>query len=134
MVAGLWVLNSGTGHLGTVDRSSGDYTPFVFLPGFVRGLAFHNNHAIIGLSLPRNGAFAGLQLDDELKIRDADPWCGLQIVNLTSGDVVEWNRFESAVSELLDVCVLPGVRYPSANAPGTPEIDKIITLEGAAGT
>jgi hypothetical protein len=86
------------------------------------------------LSLPRNGAFAGLQLDDELKIRDADPWCGLQIVNLTSGDVVEWNRFESAVSELLDVCVLPGVRYPSANAPGTPEIDKIITLEGAAGT
>ena len=125
----LWVLNSGTGYLGTVDLSSGDYTPAVFLPGFVRGLTFHNNHAIIGLSLPRDGAFAGLQLDEELKKRDADPWCGVQIVNLTSGDVVQWVRFESAVSELLDVCVLPGVRYPSASAPGTPEIDTLITVD-----
>ncbi len=125
----LWVLNSGTGHLGTVDPDSGDYTPIVFLPGFVRGLTFHNNHAIIGLSLPREGAFAGLQLDDELKKRDADPWCGVQIVNLGSRDVVQWIRFESAVSELLDVRVLPGVRYPSASAPGTPDIDKLITFD-----
>ena len=53
----LWVLNSGTGHLGTVDLSSGDFTPRAFCPGFLRGLAFHNNHAVVGLSLSRDGSF-----------------------------------------------------------------------------
>ena len=125
----LWVLNSGTGHLGTVDLSSGLFEPLVFMPGFVRGLAFHNNHAIVGLSLPRDGTFAGLQLDEELKKRDADPWCGVQVINLSSGDVVEWIRFETAISELLDVCVLPGVRLPSATAPSDPNIAKFYTID-----
>ncbi len=130
----LWVLNSGTGHLGTVDLSCGSFEPFVFLPGFVRGLAFHNNHAIVGLSLPRDGTFAGLQLDEELKKRDADPWCGVQVINLSSGDVVEWIRFETAISEFLDVCVLPGVRLPSATAPSDPNIAKFYTIDaGPAG-
>lgn len=124
----LWVLNSGTGHLGTVDFETGGFEPYVFLPGFVRGLAFHNNHAIVGLSLPRGGSFSGLPLDEELKSRDADPWCGVQIVSLSSGDVVQWIRFETAVTELLDVCTLPGVRLPSASAPTSPEIDTLRTI------
>jgi len=86
----LWVLNSGTGHLGTVDLASGDFTPRAFCPGFLRGLAFHNNHAVVGLSLSRDGSFSGLALDDEMKKRDADGWCGVQIVNLASGDIVQW--------------------------------------------
>ncbi len=127
----LWVLNSGTGYLGTVNFQTGAFEPHTFLPGFVRGLAFHNNHAIVGLSLPRNGTFSGLQLDDELKTRDGDPWCGVQIINLTTGDVVEWIRFQTAVTELLDVCSIPGVRMPSAHAPSSPEIDKLFTIEQA---
>ncbi len=128
----LCVLNSGTGHLGTVDLASGSFEPVAFLPGFVRGLAFHNNHAIVGLSLPRDGSFSGLQLDEELKKRDADPWCGIQIVNLSSGDVVEWIRFETAVTELLDVCLLPGVRLPSATAPSDPNIAKLYTIDAGS--
>ena len=128
----LWVLNSGTGHLGTVDFATGAFKPFAFLPGFVRGLAFHNNHAIVGLSLPRTGSFAGLALDDELQKRDADPWCGVQIVSLASGDVVEWIRFETAVTELLDVCAIPGVKLPSASVPTSAEIDTLITFTASA--
>ncbi len=128
----LWVLNSGTGYLGTVNFQTGAFQPHTFLPGFVRGLAFHNNHAIVGLSLPRNGTFSGLQLDDELKTRDGEPWCGVQIINLTTGDVVEWIRFQTAVTELLDVCAIPGVRLPSAHASSSPEIDKLFTIEVAA--
>lgn len=130
----LWVLNSGTGQLGTVNFSSGGFEPVAFLPGFVRGLAFHNNHAIVGLSLPRNGTFSGLQLDDELAKRDADPWCGIQIVNLVSGDIVEWIRFETAVTEMLDVCAIPGVRLPSASALSSPEIDKLFTIDAGTGS
>jgi len=125
----LWVLNSGTGYLGTVNFTSGEFEPFAFLPGFVRGLAFHNNHAIVGLSLPRDGSFSGLQLDKELDKRDADPWCGVQIISLSTGDVVEWIRFETAVTELLDVCAIPGVRLPSATAPSSGEINKLYTIE-----
>ncbi len=125
----LWVLNSGTGYLGTVNFSTGEFEPFVFLPGFVRGLAFHNNHAVVGLSLPRNGTFSGLQLDEELNKRDADAWCGVQIVNLSSGDVVEWIRFETAVTEMLDVCTIAGVQLPSATAPSSLEINKLYTVD-----
>ena len=125
----LWVLNSGTGYLGKVNLVSGVFEPHVFCPGFMRGLAFHNNHAIVGLSLPRDGSFTGLQLDQELKKRDADPWCGVQVVNLSSGDIVQWVRLEGAVSELFDVCVLPGVRRPMATGFLTDEIQSVITIE-----
>jgi hypothetical protein len=63
--------------------------PRAFCPGFLRGLAFHNGHAIVGLSQPHDCTSSGLQIDEELKKRDADPWCGVQIVNLASGDIVE---------------------------------------------
>ncbi len=125
----LWVLNSGTGHLGTVDLDNGTLEPRAFCPGFLRGLAFHNGHAIVGLSLPRDGSFSGLHLDDELKKRDADPWCGVQIVNLASGDIVEWIKLEGGVSELFDVAVLPGVRWPVATGFLNEEIHKLYTFE-----
>jgi hypothetical protein len=56
-----------------VDLATGVFEPRVFCPGFLRGLAFHNGHAIVGLSLPRDGSFSGLELDNELKRRDTDP-------------------------------------------------------------
>jgi uncharacterized protein (TIGR03032 family) len=125
----LWVLNSGTGHLGTVDIESGAFEARAFCPGFLRGLAFHNGHAIVGLSLPREGSFSGLALDGELKRRDADPWCGVQIVNLASGDIVEWIKLEGGVSELFDVAILPGVRWPVATGFLNDEIYKLYTYE-----
>ena len=125
----LWVLNSGTGHIGTVDAASGAFEPRAFLPGFMRGLAFHNGHAIAGLSLPRDGSFNGLALDGELKKRDADAWCGVQIIDTRSGDVVQWIRLEGPVTELFDVAVLPGVRRPSATGFLTNDIHTMITIE-----
>ncbi len=125
----VWLLNAGTGQLGSINPDSGAFEPIAFCPGFLRGLAFHANHAIVGLSLPRDGSFSGLPLDDELKKRDADPWCGVQIVNLSSGDIVEWIRLEGAVSELFDISVLPGVHWPVATGFLTDEINTLYTFE-----
>jgi uncharacterized protein (TIGR03032 family) len=83
---------------------------------------------LVGLSLPRNGTFSGLALDNELKRRDADPWCGVQIVNLASGDIVEWIRLEGGVTELFDVAVIPGVRRPTATGFLNDEIQKMFTI------
>ena len=108
----LYVLDSGRGYLCRVDRQSGTAERIAFLPGFLRGLAFSGNYAIATLSLPRDRSFAGLELDDELKRRDGEPWCGVQIVDLTTGDVVQWIRLTGAVRELFDVTVLPGATSP----------------------
>jgi len=125
----MWLLNSGTGYLGTVDMKSGAFEPRVFCPGFLRGLAFHDGHALVGLSLPRDGSFTGLELDGELAKRDAEPWCGVQIVDLKSGDIVQWIRLSGGVSELFDVKVLPGVRTPFCTGFLTNEIHSAITID-----
>lgn len=125
----LWVLNSGTGELGWVELKDGKFNPIAFTPGFARGLAFHNGYAIIGLSKPRYGRFEGLALDEKMKEKDADPWCGIQIINLMTGDVAHWLRFDGAIQELFDVCVLPGVKNPITLGPNSAEIRDFITME-----
>jgi uncharacterized protein (TIGR03032 family) len=128
----LWVLNSGKGFLGTVDPQSGEFAPHTFCPGFLRGLAFHNGYALVGLSLPRDGSFSGLELDGELEKRDAEPWCGVQIVELSTGNIVEWIRLEGGISELFDVQVIPGVRHATCTGILTDDIQKLVTFETTA--
>lgn len=127
----LWVLNAGTGYLGWVDFETKRFVPFTFCPGFLRGLSMIGNVAAVGLSKPRNGRFAGLALDEELKKRDAEPWCGVQIVSLTTGDVLQWVRFDGDISELFDISFLPGVRNPMMVGLRTGEIRELITFEDA---
>lgn len=125
----LWVLNAGTGYLGWVDFATKSFVPLAFLPGFVRGLSIFGNVAAVGLSKPRNNRFEGLQLDAELTKRDVDPWCGVQIISLTNGDVLHWIRFEGETSEIFDLCFLPNVRNPMMVGLRTPAIRELITFE-----
>ncbi|WP_299324191.1 TIGR03032 family protein [Parasphingopyxis sp.] len=125
----LWLLNSGTGELGWIDMEKKSFVPFAFCPGFTRGLALHKQHAIIGLSKPRHGRFEGLALDERLKEKDADAWCGLQCLSLSSGDVIQWLRFDGAITELFDVCVLPGVKNALTLGPQSNEVRDFITIE-----
>lgn len=126
----LWVHNSGAGYFGKIDRAAGKFVPLTFCPGYLRGLAFTGNYAVVGLSRPRHDrTFGGLALDEELARRNADARCGLQVIDLTSGDVVEWVRIEGMVSELYDVAVLPGVVRPTALGFKTREIEQLLTMD-----
>jgi uncharacterized protein (TIGR03032 family) len=125
----LWLLNSGTGDLGTVDLQQGKFEPVVFCPGYLRGLAFWGDYAIAGISRPRqNKTFSGLALDQNLKSKDAEARSGLLVINLKSGDIVHWLRVEGMVEELYDVAVLPGVRRPMAIGFVSDEIRRMITV------
>jgi uncharacterized protein (TIGR03032 family) len=124
----LYALNSGRGHLVRIDRDTGATEDIAFLPGFMRGLAFHNNHAFITLSLPRDASFAGLDLENELEKRDADAWCGIQVIELSTGNVVQWLRLDGAIKELFDVGILPEVRCPLAVSPLAPEMVTTVTM------
>src|SRR4029077_11205768 len=112
----LWLLNSGTGYFGSLDPAGGPCEPLTFCPGYLRGLAFHGDYAVVGPSGPRHDkkTFGGLALDEELAAHGASPRCGLHIIDLRSGDVLHWVRVEGMVSELYDVVVLPGVVRPMA--------------------
>ncbi len=128
----LWVVNSGSGEVGWIDQKTRAFRPFVFCPGFLRGLAFHNGYAFITLSKPRYGRFEGLALDDNLKEKDADAWCGVQVLSLTDGAVAQWIRFDGPISELFDICVLPGVKDAITLGPQSAEIQSFITIEQPA--
>jgi uncharacterized protein (TIGR03032 family) len=123
------VLNAGTGHLGWVDLEKKRFVPLAFVPGFARGLSIIGNVAAVGLSKPRNQRFEGLPLDAELKKRDAEPWCGVQILSLANGDVANWIRFEGDITEVFDISFLPNVRNPMMIGLRTPEIRDLITFE-----
>jgi len=126
----LWLLNSGTGHFGYVDLASGRFEPVAFCPGYMRGLSFHGDFALVGLSRPRhNKTFSGLPLDDNLKAKQAEPRCGIQVIDLRTGDAVHWVRFEGVVEELYDVVALPGVRRPMALGFKTDEIRRVLSIE-----
>ncbi len=126
----LWVLNSGKGDFGYVDLQNGKFEPVAFCPGFMRGLAFWGNYAIVGLSKARGDkTFSGLPLEAELQKRDAEARCGLMIIDLKTGAIAHWYRIEGIVTELYDVQVLPGVKCPMFLGFQTEEIQQIITLD-----
>ncbi|MBI1261447.1 MAG: TIGR03032 family protein [Rhizobiales bacterium] len=125
----LWVLNSGRGELCTVDQKTGKRDVITFLPGFLRGLSFHGPFAFVGLSLPRDGSFSGLELDDELAKRDAEPWCGVQIIDTRNGNIIHWIRMTGEVRELFDVFVMPGVRCPMVTGIMDGSVNNQITIE-----
>ena len=124
----LWVLDGGSGHVGFVDPA-GRFEPVAFVPGFLRGLAFVGGYAVVGSSLARHeGTFTGLPLDDHLTARNADPRCGLSVVDLASGAVVHWVRVEGLVTELYDVAVLAGAVRPAAVGFQSDEVRRIVTV------
>jgi uncharacterized protein (TIGR03032 family) len=105
----LWLLESGTGQLVLVDPATGRRQGVAELPGFARGLAFSGPYAFVGLSkIRKTSAMDGVPLAqrrEQLK-------CGVAAVDLRSGRVVALLEFQTAVEEIFDVQLLPGLRFP----------------------
>ena len=126
----LWLINSGTGYFGHVDLESGEFTEVAFCPGYARGLSFINDFALIGLSSIRdNRTFSDLPISDALEERKIEARCGIQVVDLRTGDVVHSLNITGIVKELYDVITLPGVIRPMALGLKTDEIRRTISVE-----
>jgi uncharacterized protein (TIGR03032 family) len=96
----------------------------------MRGLSFHGDFVLVGMSRPRhNKTFSGLPLDEALKSRQAEARYGVQVIDLRTGDAVHWLGFEGMVDELYDVITLPGVRNSMALGFKTDEIRRVISIE-----
>jgi uncharacterized protein (TIGR03032 family) len=105
----LWILESGVGQLVLVDPATGRRQTVATLPGFTRGLALWGSYAFVGLSKVRaTSAMDGVPLAerrDQLK-------CGVAVVDLRSGHSVALLEFQTAVEEIFDIQILPGLRFP----------------------
>jgi uncharacterized protein (TIGR03032 family) len=101
----LWVLNSGEGGLGTVDPATGQYEEVASLPGFTRGLDFVGPLAFVGLSQVRESAFFSRIAMAERPVEER--CCGVWVVNIQSGRVIAYVRFEDALQEIFAVQALP---------------------------
>lgn len=125
----VFLVNAGTGELGSVDPASGKFTPIAFCPGFLRGLDFLGEFAVVTMSLPRgNATFEGLPLHQRLERAGSDPRCGLAIIDLRTGDLAHWLRLEGVVAELFDAVILDGARRPAAIGFRSDEIRRVLSI------
>lgn len=123
----LWLHNSGMGEFGYVDFDSGKFEPVAFCPGYLRGLEFIGNVALVSLSLPRgNKTFSGLSLDDRLQNQSIEPRCGLYFIDLRSGCIVYSLIIKGVVTEIYDVAVLEGVIKPAAIGPFSNDVKRML--------
>jgi uncharacterized protein (TIGR03032 family) len=123
----VWLLDSGTGRLVTIDRGTGRVESVIELPGYTRGLAFHESFAFVGLSRIREtSTFGGMPIAE----RRAELKCGVGIVDLGGGGLVAHLEFQSGVEEIFAVQVLPGIRCPAISGP-YPALDGVPTIWSA---
>lgn len=123
----LWLCNSGTGEFGYINGES--FEPVAFCPGYLRGMAFSGDYAVVGLSQPRDKTFTGLLLEERLQEKQVSPRCGLMVIDLISGGVVEWLGLSGEITELYDVQAIEGVKRPMALGFQTDEISRFLTLD-----
>ena len=105
----LWILESGTGRLLLVDQRNGQITTAAELPGFLRGLAFYDRFAFIGLSKIREKrTFGGLPIEGKISSLK----CGIFVLDIMAGKIAGFIEFTKGVEELFDIQVLIGPRNP----------------------
>lgn len=153
----LWLHNSGTGEFGYIDNLDGNPTfqPIASCPGFLRGLTFHQNYAIVGTSAPRDQLFADLAWSRNLFQQDNNPGCGLLVIDLETGAIIHWlylgNRpkwdnisdchspatpkMEAAAKaqaqkfQLYDVQLIAGIKNPSLISARSKSLEHHISFE-----
>jgi uncharacterized protein (TIGR03032 family) len=126
----LYLLESGRGYLVRIDRVSGKREDVTFCPGFARGMAFVSHYAVVTVSLPRHGTFDGMPIERTMKANGTVARCGLLIIDLRNGDIVQWFRLRGDVTELFDVGAIPNVRCPRGIGPYAPGLEEAMRGEG----
>jgi uncharacterized protein (TIGR03032 family) len=98
----LWILDSGKGELSKIVK--GKVVPVTRFQGFPRGICFYKNLAFVGISKVRETIhFGELPITESIEERT----CGVFVVDINTGEIVSWIKFEAGVEEIFSVCYLP---------------------------
>lgn len=71
----------------------------------------------------------GELVDDALTHQQAEPWCGILIVETRTGDIVQWARPGSEIVEMFDVALMASSRAVAVTAPNGDDEGLIVTIE-----
>jgi uncharacterized protein (TIGR03032 family) len=104
----LYLLESASGELVKIDRSTGKKEVVIGLSGFVRGMDKLGDYLFIGLSKLREKSASF----NDLPISKKSVFCGVAVLHLPTAQVVGFLKYENSVEEIYDVRVLPGMRRP----------------------
>lgn len=131
----LYVLNSGTGEFGFVNKETEQFEAITFCPGFVRGLSFIGDYAIIGLSKLKNKAIEyKLPIIENLKKHGFEAsQCGLCIVDLRTGEIDCGLEFSSPIMNFVyDVLPIKNALKPLTLGIEQDHIRRAISLPPSA--
>lgn len=124
----LYLLEAGTGYFGYVEK--GKFHRIAFCPGFLRGLDFIGDYAVVGTSAIRdNKTFSGLALDHNLTEAGSTARCAIHMIHLETGAIEHWLRVDGLVQELYDVKAMPGVVKPLLIGTQKDEIKTMLSIE-----
>ena len=105
----LWVLESGRGEFHSIDRSNGKKTLICQLPGYLRGLAFFDRYAFIGLSKMREkDMFGGVPLEGMFP----ELQCAIYVIHIDTGSILGFIQYTKGIEELFDLHVLANTTRP----------------------
>jgi uncharacterized protein (TIGR03032 family) len=104
----LYVLESASGHLVSIDTANGKKDSIATLNGFARGMDRAGDFLFVGLSRLRQqtGAFR------DLPIAQKSLFCGVVVIHLPSARIVAELKYENSVDEIYDVRLMPGMKRP----------------------
>lgn len=123
----LWVLESGNGSIARVDEETGELSTLCVLPGFTRGIDFVGELAFVGLSQVRESAvFSGIPITE--RVPENERCCGVWVVNLRSGEILAFLKFEGIVQEIFSVEIIPDTLFPELLEPNDPLINSSYVL------
>ena len=130
----LWVLNSGTGYFGYVDMATQAFINVTFCPGFVRGLSFAGDYAIVGLSkLKYDERLDELPITQNLvKHGFSETQCGFYIIDLTTGQAECTLEISGAINYIYDIIPLENVVKPLTIGVEQDHIRRAISLPPTA--
>lgn len=83
---------------------------------------------VVGLSKPRNHHFSGLLIKEKLQQKQAEARCGILIIDLKTGNIVEWLDRDTEATELYDVAIFPQVQCPMVLGFKSGNIAKLVTI------
>jgi uncharacterized protein (TIGR03032 family) len=124
----LWLDEAASGLFGFIHLDSGAFEEVAFCPGWLAGLAFVDGYAVVATSIARGGrGMGGLPLEHNLEIYRARAQTALCIVELASGEVAHWLRFDG-LAEIRDVAVIPETQRPAALGLSGEDIRRVLSI------
>jgi uncharacterized protein (TIGR03032 family) len=124
----LWLDEAASGLFGFIHLGSGTFEEVAFCPGWLSGLAFVEGFAVVATSIARDGrAMGGLPLEHNLETYRAKAQTAVCIIDLASGEVAHWMRFDG-LAEIRDVALVSETVRPAALGLAGEDIRRVLSI------